>query len=85
MLADGGDLGQPVVCGDWKVPILTRLLQKGQASSDSLPAEDPVVVIFSDENNEWKVYLYENGFLFEEQFYCLNNIKQTFLTTMNAG
>ncbi len=83
--AAGGDLGQPVVCGAWRAPILVRLLQRGQASSDTVPAGEPVTVIFADADHEWKVYLYQDGFLFEDQYYRLDDAERTFLTTMNAG
>jgi len=83
--ASGGNLGQPVACGAWRVPILVRLLQNGQASSDTVPSGESVTVTFADTDHEWEVYLYEDGFLFEEQYYRLDDAEQTFLTTMNAG
>lgn len=83
--ASGGDLGQPIICNPERTPSLIRLLQSGQASSDSVPDGESVIVTFTNDKNEWKVFLYENGYLFENQYYRLNNIKATFLTSMNAG
>lgn len=83
--ASGGDLGQPIICNPERAPSLIRLLQSGQASSDSVPDEEAVIVSFSNAKNDWKVFLYENGYLFENQYYRLNSIKATFLTSMNAG
>ena len=83
--ASGGNLGQPVECGGWRVPLLIRILQEGQPSSDNVPTEEPVSVTFANADNEWKVYLYDNGFIFEEQYYHYDDLKMTFLGTMSAG
>lgn len=83
--ASGGNLGQPVVSGAWKAPILVRILQEGQASADPAPPAEPITVIFADGEHEWKVYLYQDGFLFEKQYYRLDGAERTFLSTMSAG
>lgn len=84
--AEGGILGAPVMCYEWKAPILIRFLQKGQPSSDDPPAEEePTTVTFVSPDNEWKVYLYENGFLFEDKYYLLDKAAMIFFTTMHAG
>ncbi|HEY8500664.1 MAG TPA: hypothetical protein VIL89_08600 [Clostridia bacterium] len=74
------------MCYGWNAPILIIFLQKGQLSSDDPPAEEePTTVTFVGPDNEWKVYLYENGFLFEDQYYLLDKAAMIFFTTMHAG
>jgi uncharacterized protein YejL (UPF0352 family) len=85
VVASGGNLGQPVTCSGSRVPTLVRILLKGQAATGPAPTGVPITVTFSDGQSTWKVSLYPNGFVFEGQYYLLDGIERTLLTTMNAG
>lgn len=85
VVASGGDLGQPIVCGSSHAAGLVRFLLQGEPSTDPIPAGDPVTVTFAGGSGEWRVSVYDEGFAFERCYYSFPGLKRILLTTMNAG
>ncbi len=85
VVASGGDLGQPVVCGASRAAGIVRLLLKGEPTVSPTPVGDPVTLTFIGPTAEWDVSIYDDGLAFEGRYYSHPGIKRVLLTTMSAG